>query len=241
MLVQLRRFQVLKKLKKYYSMNSKKGLSLFNVRLDRRFFIDLIILLVGVGLYALSVKLFVIPNELASNGIAGLSVFMNFVFGISPFLTVLLVNIPLFIFGGKFLDKRELLLSLVGASAMTLWLMVFEAVNIPGIQYNNLILAGISDGLLSGLGVGLAILSRGTIGGSLMFSRIMESHTKMEIDKALFIIDVVVMILSLVTFLALPNFAVTLLSCFIFSKVTRLVGRKEYRAEVKEKLAFFKS
>ncbi|MGY3733066.1 YitT family protein [Lactococcus hircilactis] len=206
---------------------------------DRRFFIDLSILLIGVGLYALSVKLFVIPNALASNGIAGLSVFMNFVFGVSPFLTVLLVNLPLFIFGGKFLEKRELLLSLFGATAMTLWLMIFEALNIPGIQYSHLILAGISDGLLSGIGVGLAILSRGTIGGSLMFSRIMESHTKMPIDKALFLIDLIVMILSLITYLAVPNFAVTLLSCYIFSKVTRLIGRKEYRQKMMQRLRIF--
>ncbi|MQW22470.1 MULTISPECIES: YitT family protein [unclassified Lactococcus] len=231
----------MKKVVHNHSPNSKKKSSLLSVKLDKRFFIDLTILLVGVGLYALSVKLFVMPNELASNGIAGLSVFMNFVFGISPFLTVLLINLPLFIFGGKFLEKRELLLSLFGASAMTLWLMIFEAINIPGIQYNHLILAGISDGILSGIGVGLAVLSRGTIGGSLMFSRIMESHTKMPIDKALFVIDIVVMLLSLVTYLALPNFAVTLLSCFIFSKITRLIGRKEYRQQVASNLLFFKN
>lgn len=221
------------------SPKHKKSLSLFHITFDRRFFIDLSILLIGVGLYALSVKLFVIPNALASNGIAGLSVFMNFVFGVSPFLTVLLVNLPLFIFGGKFLEKRELLLSLFGATAMTLWLMIFEALNIPGIQYSHLILAGISDGLLSGIGVGLAILSRGTIGGSLMFSRIMESHTKMPIDKALFLIDLIVMILSLITYLAVPNFAVTLLSCYIFSKVTRLIGRKEYRQKMMQRLRIF--
>lgn len=214
-------------------------MALFKVRLDQRFFIDLLILLLGVGLYALSVKVFVIPNALASNGIAGLSVFMNFVFNISPALTVVAVNIPLFIFGAKFLGRRELLLSVAGASAMTLWLMLFESLAIPGIVYNHLIFAGISDGILSGLGVGLAVVSRGTIGGSLMFSRIMEKHTKMPIDRALFVIDLIVMLLSLLTYLALPNFAVTLLSCFIFSKVTRFIGRKTYRQKILSKVNIF--
>ncbi len=214
-------------------------MALFKVRLDQRFFIDLLILLLGVGLYALSVKVFVIPNALASNGIAGLSVFMNFVFNISPALTVVAVNIPLFIFGAKFLGRRELLLSIAGASAMTLWLMLFESLAIPGIVYNHLIFAGISDGILSGLGVGLAVVSRGTIGGSLMFSRIMEKHTKMPIDRALFVIDLIVMLLSLLTYLALPNFAVTLLSCFIFSKVTRFIGRKTYRQKILSKVNIF--
>ncbi|MFC4652053.1 YitT family protein [Lactococcus nasutitermitis] len=213
-------------------------MTLYKVKIDRRFLIDLCLLLIGVGLYALSVHIFVIPNTLASNGIAGLSIFMNFVFNINPFVTVLLVNIPLFIFGGKLLGKRELLLSIAGASAMSLWLIFFETLNISGVQYNHLIFAGISDGILSGIGVGIAVLSRGTLGGSLMLSLIMEKHLKIPIDRVLLGVDIIVLLLSFMTFLALPNFAVTLLSCLIFSKVTRFVGRKNYRQQVINKLKY---
>ena len=202
---------------------------IFDVKIDQKFLKDLILLIFGVGLYILSVRIFVLPNFLASNGIAGFSVFINFVFKINPALTFFLVNIPLFLFGWKLLTKRELLLSVPGAVAMSLWMLIFEQLGITGFTFDQMIWAGIFDGFLSGIGAGLVVVSEGTFGGSLLLSRIMEDQWNFKIDRILFGIDVVVMMLSLLTYLALPNFATTLLSCFIFSKVTRFIGRKTYR------------
>ena len=83
-------------------------MTLLGVKIDKYFMRDLLILLIGVGLYVLSVQLFVIPNRLASNGVAGFSVLMDFVFGVNPALTFFLVNVPLFTFGRKYLSSREL-------------------------------------------------------------------------------------------------------------------------------------
>ena len=76
-------------------------MTLLGVKIDKYIMRDLLILLIGVGLYVLSVQLFVIPNRLASNGVAGFSVLMDFVFGVNPALTFFLVNVPLFTFGRK--------------------------------------------------------------------------------------------------------------------------------------------
>ena len=111
-------------------------MSIFDVKIDQKFLKDLILLIFGVGLYILSVRIFVLPNFLASNGIAGFSVFINFVFKINPALTFFLVNIPLFLFGWKLLTKRELLLSIPGAVAMSLWMLIFEQLGITGFTFD---------------------------------------------------------------------------------------------------------
>lgn len=206
-----------------------KNMTIIGVKIDKKFMRDLLILILGVGLYVLSVQLFVIPNRLASNGVAGFSVLMDFVFGINPALTFFLVNVPLFIFGGRSLPRRILLLSIPGALAMSGWLMIYEALGVTGFQFSHVIFAGIFDGLLSGFGAGLVIISEGTFGGSILLSRILEEQLNFKIDKVLFMVDVVVLSVSLLTFLSLPNFAVTLLSCYIFSKMTLIVGREDYR------------
>ena len=200
-------------------------MTIIGVKIDKKFMRDLLILILGVGLYVLSVQLFVIPNRLASNGVAGFSVLMDFVFGINPALTFFLVNVPLFIFGGRSLPRRILLLSIPGALAMSGWLMIYEALGVTGFQFSHVIF----DGLLSGFGAGLVIISEGTFGGSILLSRILEEQWNFKIDKVLFMVDVVVLSVSLLTFLSLPNFAVTLLSCYIFSKMTLIVGREDYR------------
>ena len=66
----------------------------------------------------------------------------------------------------------------------------------------------------------------------------MEDRWQFTIDRVLSGIDIVGMGLSLATYLAFPNFAVTLLSCYIFSKVTRFIGRKDYRDKILDRLYF---
>ena len=114
-------------------------MTIIGVKIDKKFMRDLLILILGVGLYVLSVQLFVIPNRLASNGVAGFSVLMDFVFGINPALTFFLVNVPLFIFGGRSLPRRILLLSIPGALAMSGWLMIYEALGVTGFQFSHVI------------------------------------------------------------------------------------------------------
>ena len=215
-------------------------MTLIGVKIDRLFLRDLFILLIGVGLYILSIQLFVVPNAMASNGIAGFSVFIHFVFGLNPSLTFFAVNIPLFLVSWKLLEQRELLLTIPGALAMSGWMMIYEAIGITGFQMDSLIAVGVIDGILSGIGAGLVVLSQGTFGGSILLARLFENKWKISIDKTLFGIDIVVMLLALVTYLALSNFFVTLLSCFIFSKVTRFIGRPSYRQQVLERFGLRK-
>ena len=215
-------------------------MTLLGVKIDKYFMRDLLILLIGVGLYVLSVQLFVIPNRLASNGVAGFSVLMDFVFGVNPALTFFLVNVPLFTFGRKYLSSRELLLSIPGAAAMSVWMIIYEAIGITRIQFSNIVFAGIFDGILSGTAAGLVIISEGTFGGTLLLGRILEEKWSFKVDKVLFGGDVIVLSLSLLTYLTLPNFAVTLLSCYLFSKVTLIVGRADYRQELLQRLSFIR-
>jgi len=227
-------------IEEYFNVILIKGgsMALLGVKIDKKFMRDLILLLLGVGLYILSIQLFVVPNAMASNGIAGFSVFIQFVFGVNPALTFFAVNIPLFFLSWKLLNKRELLLTIPGALAMSGWMMVYEALGVTGFQIPSLVVVGLLDGLLSGLGAGLVVLSQGTFGGSILLARLFENKWHISIDRTLFGIDVGVMLLAVITYLALPNFLVTLLSCFIFSKVTRFVGRAEYRAKTLQKFGF---
>jgi uncharacterized membrane-anchored protein YitT (DUF2179 family) len=159
----------------------------------------------------------------------------------NPALTFFAVNIPLFLLSWKLLEQRELLLTIPGALAMSGWMMIYEAIGITGFQMDSLITVGIIDGILSGIGAGLVVLSQGTFGGSILLARLFENKWKVPIDKTLFGIDIVVMLLAVVTYLALPNFFVTLLSCYIFSKVTRFIGRPSYRQQILQKVGLIKN
>lgn len=212
---------------------------IFNVKLNRSFLKDLILLILGVGLIVLSIQLFVLPNELASNGLAGFAVTMNFIFSTPPSLTFFLINIPIFLIGWKALKRRELLLSIPGALATSVWFLFFESIGIMGFPMSHPLIAGVLDGLLSGLGAGFILLSQGTSGGSVLLSRIIEFKWTFTFDKIHFTIDLFVLLLALSTYLTFPKFIITLFSCFIFSKTARFIGRKDYRKDIINKMGKF--
>jgi uncharacterized membrane-anchored protein YitT (DUF2179 family) len=207
-------------------------MKIMNVKLDVTFYKDLCVLVCGVGIIAFSIQFFILPNSLASNGLAGLAVLINFVFSFPPSLTFFLINIPIFAVGWKILTRRELLLSIPGALSMSVWLFLFETLKVTGPELSHALIAGIGDGFLSGFGAGLIILSCGTSGGSVLLTRIIESGGKHSFDRIHFILDTIVLSLSLVSYLTFPKFLITLLSCFIFSKVARFIGRPDYREQI---------
>ena len=72
--------------------------------------LDGIFFLAGSILYALSVDIFTAPNDIAPGGLTGIGTLLNFLFGMPIGTAVLILNIPLFIwgaieFGWKFLGK----------------------------------------------------------------------------------------------------------------------------------------
>ena len=59
-------------------------MEIMNVKLDVPFYKDLCVLVCGVGIIAFSIQFFILPNSLASNGLVGLAVLINFVFSFPP-------------------------------------------------------------------------------------------------------------------------------------------------------------
>jgi uncharacterized membrane-anchored protein YitT (DUF2179 family) len=209
---------------------------IMNVKIDSAFLKDLSILILGVGMIALSIQIFILPNGLSTNGFAGLAVLINFVFNFPPSATFLLINLPIFLVGWKILNRRELLLSIPGALAVSGWLFLFEILGVVGFELSHPLIAAIADGFLSGSGAGLVILSCGTSGGSVLLTRIIEAGGKHNFDRIHFILDALVLTLALLSYLTFSKFVFTLISCFIFSKMARFIGRSDYRANILKRI-----
>lgn len=193
---------------------------------------DVMLLLLGTALITLSIQVFVIPNNLASNGVSGLSVVLYHAFQLDPALTFLLFNIPLLFFGFRLVGKKLFFMTILGSLSLSGWLFIWE--QIPALQLAMpgwLVLAGICDGIVSGVGIGLALRSGGSSGGSAILSLIFHSVWATPINRTLFVFDAFVMGLALFVYLGWFNFIVTLGSCLIASQVVKLVADKHAKAK----------
>ena len=90
-------------------------------------FIDYIIITAGSVIYALSVVVFTSPNNIAPGGLTGVGILLNYLFSIPIGTFILIMNVPIFILGYRFLGKRFVRKSLLG----TILASVFNRFSIP--------------------------------------------------------------------------------------------------------------
>jgi uncharacterized membrane-anchored protein YitT (DUF2179 family) len=134
---------------------------------------DYLLLTAGALLIALSVDIFLIPNNVVTGGITGAAMMLRSFFGTPVGIVTLLANIPLFILGfrslgGLVFGLRTLYATVLMSLAIDLLApFVHPVVGDP-------LLYTLYGGLLDGLGVGLVFRARGTSGGIDIIARLIE-------------------------------------------------------------------
>ena len=198
---------------------------------NKRIIFELIMIMIGCGIYGFSLDMISVPNQLTDGGISGITLLFKHFWGVNMGLSSLLLNIPLIILGYRFMGKRLLAYTIWG----TLWLSFFLWFwrLIPIIYQLNLehdlFLSAILAGTLSGIGLGLIFRYNGTSGGTDIIARIMQMKYGMSSGKVLLFCDTIILLSSL-SYLDLKHIMYTLVAAFILSKVMDAVQQGAYSA-----------
>ena len=162
------------------------------------YFIDLLGITAGCLIMAVSMNMFKVPNFLVPGGISGIGVFAYHVLGIPVGLTIIILNIPLFIFAYKILGPRLVVQSLVGTVIFSL-AVDLTAPFLPTAT-GDLLLASVYGGVIMGVGVGLIFRHRSSTGGTALLSLILAKVTGISPGQALFFGDLFVLTLAIFVF-----------------------------------------
>lgn len=153
---------------------------------------------VGVLVAALGLNWFLTPNKIAAGGVSGLSVVIFHLTGFPVGITMLLLNVPLFIIGARVLGTA------FGARSIYGFLMfsVLVDVTAPFVEGLTLdpLLASIFGGALLGVGVGLTYKFGGSTGGTAIAARLIDRWTRMGIGRALLLADGLVIVTAGIVF-----------------------------------------
>ena len=177
--------------------------------------LDLLGIAAGSLLLAAAVQGIMIPARLLTGGLTGLAIVLEFVFKIDVWVWYAVLNIPLLIAGYKYVSRRFIIYSIFGAAVLTFFLAVLKSIN-WGI--NDLFLAAVFGGVLTGIGTGLIFRSKGSTGGADIIAVIIHRFWGFSIGQTFLVFNVVVLSSSLLVF----NFEKTLyaaVAIYIASKV----------------------
>lgn len=152
----------------------------------------------GATLMGLSLNLFLIPAQISSGGVSGLSLSLNALFGIPVSYLIFGLNIPLFIWGYRSFDKKFLALSFLGMAILSL---SSEIIAISEPITEDRILMALFGGVISGLGMGIVFRAGGTTGGADIVVKILKNkYPSFSTGTLILIIDAFTIALAGVVF-----------------------------------------
>lgn len=167
-----------------------QGWTLNSIKEEIRTFIAITL---GCFIFALTVTYFVAPARLPSAGITGLSLFLNYRWGLPLGLSSAVFNLVLFIYAWKALSRRFLYWSLYASVLISLFFEVTPL--LPAIQLSDPMLMVVVSGIMQGLAFGMVFSVGASTGGTDIVVAAVKKRTGMEVGSVSMVLNLLVMVL----------------------------------------------
>lgn len=166
---------------------------------------DFALMSIGVVLTAFALDAFLIPNRLAAGGVAGLATVIYYAakahFGVTVLVgtQMLVMNGILLLAAWRFRGWRYVAKTLYGAASLSILVDVF-APFVPHLASNDLLLAALWGGAVSGIGIGLVFKGGGNTGGTDIVAQLLSSRFPFGVGQLMLVIDAFVSLLAAIEF-----------------------------------------
>lgn len=155
--------------------------------------------LIGSVFIGVSIVCFAVAADFAPGGVNGLAVMANYLSNIPIGLATILINIPIILFTFHSLGKLFFLYSVKTMLISSLFID-YVLCNLP-VYHGNRLLAAILAGLTAGIGYSLIFNEGSSTGGTdFIIAAIKKKRPKMTFGLLAFVIDGIVVLLSIFVF-----------------------------------------
>lgn len=197
-------------------MSGKKGQTGLSIR-------DWLSFFAGTGLMAAAVQLVYDPSHMVTGGFSSIGILVRNLTATEKFpgiplgLTTFILNIPVFLWGYKKKGMAFVKKSLISVLFLSFWLFIIPAVTV---EEEDLILAALFGGGLTGVGLGLVFRRDGSTGGTDMLAVLLHeyfpSYSPVFIMKLL---DGAIVVLGAVYF-GIARAMYAIVAVLVFSKIS---------------------
>ena len=137
----------------------------------KRTILEIIGAIIGAAIMAFGVASFLLPNQLSSGGVSGITTITYYLLNIPMGTMIIAINIPLFLFAWYRLGKKFLVKSIIGTVSLSLFIDILD--KYPPVTTDKF-LASIYGGVI--IGIGTAIILKSNSSSSSSTKR--DSHTR---------------------------------------------------------------
>lgn len=183
----------------------------------------LIYITIGATVFGTGVQGFIVPHQLLSGGISGLSLIIYYITqGVLSLGAInFLLNIPVLYAAWRWLGRWHLGVTLFGTLFMSVIINVLAPLSTLELTHNPII-GGILGGLFSGLGLGIVYRGGGNTGGIDPIALIIRNRFGLQIGSILFGINMMILVAGAIV-INIEAAATTLISTYLSAMVTNKV------------------
>lgn len=166
---------------------------------------DYALMTVGIALTAWALDAFLIPNKLAAGGVSGLATIIYYVLQ-EEFGITLGVGIQMLIMNGVLLaiavrqrGLGYLAKTLYGIFALSFFVEILARVT-PTLASDDLLLAALYGGAISGVGMGMVFKAGGNTGGTDIIAQLVARRLPFGVGQIMLVVDAIVTLLAAFAF-----------------------------------------
>ena len=154
---------------------------------------SIIPVMIGNIIYALVVKLFILPTNLMSSGTTGISLLANHFLGIPVSFFILIFNVCMLILGLIVLGKKFAMTTIVSTLMYPIALEFFNQTLGEFVITNNELLNTIFAGLGIGLALGIVLRSGASTGGMDIPPLVLNHFFRIPVSVSLYVFDFIIL------------------------------------------------
>ena len=159
---------------------------------------DYVYIVIGLVIYAVGFTCFMLPYEITSGGVSGISGLIYYSTGFNAAFSYLIINVFLMLIAWKTMGWQYCLRTLFATLVITFLidyghtLITDESGEMMKIIGEQKFMACVLGGCLEGLGLGLTFLAGGSTGGTDIIASAINKHHSISLGRLLLIMDIVV-------------------------------------------------
>lgn len=189
----------------------------------RSFAVDQLYYILGSIIYAVSVNMFTVPNDIAPGGVLGIVTIITSFIELPVGALSMAINIPLFILGGVTIGWRYILRTLYCTALSSFAIDIFAPLMLKYEYTSNPLLAAIFGGALMGISLGIIFSRGGSTGGTDIIARVAGKYMPHFTQGKLLLACDAVIVLIAAYYFGLEQALFAIVTIFVSSKVIDVV------------------
>lgn len=196
----------------------------------KKYALEYIYIIVGAFLMAVSTALILLPNQLSTGGISGISTILYYLCNYPVGLTMLLINVPLFVIAMVKVNKRLFFKSILGTILLSVFIDLLE--NLSPIT-NDRFLACIYGGIIMGIGTAIILKAGASTGGTDLLSYVIRAYNnKFKSSRVIIIADTIIIFFNIIFFKEIEIGLYSVIAIYLMGKMIDIIFEGIYFTKI---------